>query len=118
MPPVPDTVALLRALLQEQAPHLVDRPLTEIPAGQDNSVVRIGHDLVARLPRHDDAVPLIANDIRWLPRAAAGLPVPRFPARPVGAPWIGRGKFLLGGGKRQPVIRYRILIIVPRGRCK
>lgn len=76
MPPVPDTVALLRALLQEQAPHLADRLLAEIPAGQDNSVVRIGHDLVARLPRHDDAVPLIANEIRWLPVAAAELPVP------------------------------------------
>lgn len=75
MPPVPDTVALLRALLREQAPDLADRPLVEIPAGQDNSVVRIGDDLVARLPRHDDAVPLIANEIRWLPVAAHGLPV-------------------------------------------
>ena len=75
MPPVPDTVALLRALLQEQAPHLADRRLSEIPAGQDNSVVRVGGDLVARLPRHDDAVPLIANEIRWLPMAATGLPV-------------------------------------------
>ena len=72
---MPDTVALLRALLQEQAPDLADRPLTEITAGQDNSVVRIGDDLVARLPRHDDAVPLIANEIRWLPVAASGLPV-------------------------------------------
>jgi aminoglycoside phosphotransferase (APT) family kinase protein len=72
---MPDTVALLRALLQEQAPHLADRPLIEIPAGQDNSVVRIGDDLVARLPRHEDAVPLIRNEVRWLPEAAAGLPV-------------------------------------------
>jgi aminoglycoside phosphotransferase (APT) family kinase protein len=72
---MPDTVALLRALLREQAPHLADRPLTGIPAGQDNSVVRIGDDLVARLPRHEDAVPLIRNELRWLPVAAAGLPV-------------------------------------------
>lgn len=75
MPPVPDTVALLRALLREQAPHLADRSLVEIPAGQDNSVVRVGDDLVARLPRHDEAVPLVRNEIRWLPVAAAGLPV-------------------------------------------
>ena len=75
MPPVPDTVALLRALLHEQAPSLADRPLAEIPAGQDNSVVRIGDDLVARLPRHQDAVPLVGNEIRWLAVAAAGLPV-------------------------------------------
>lgn len=67
VPPVPDTVALL----QEQAPHLADRPLTEIPADQDNAVVRVGDDLVARLPRHDDAVPLIANEIRWVPGATA-----------------------------------------------
>jgi aminoglycoside phosphotransferase (APT) family kinase protein len=72
---MPDTVTLLRALLREQAPHLADRPLTEIPAGQDNSVVRVGDDLVARLPRHEDAVPLVRNEIRWLPVAAAGLPV-------------------------------------------
>lgn len=76
MHPVPNTVALLRALLWEQAPLLANRRLVEIPAGQDNSVVRIGDDLVARLPRHDDAVPLIANEIRWLDTAAAGLPVP------------------------------------------
>ena len=75
VPPMPDTVALLRALLREQAPHLADRPLTEIMTGQDNHVVRVGDDLVARLPRHDAAVPLIRNEIRWLPVAAAGLPV-------------------------------------------
>ena len=72
---MPDTVPLLRALLREQAPDLAERTLTEIPAGQDNSVVRVGDDLVARLPRHEDAVPLIRKEIRWLPVAAAGLPV-------------------------------------------
>ena len=72
---MPDTVALLRALLREQAPHLADLPLTEIVTGQDNHVVRVGDDLVARLPRHDDAVPLIRKELRWLPVAAAGLPV-------------------------------------------
>jgi aminoglycoside phosphotransferase (APT) family kinase protein len=72
---VPDPVALLRGLLREQAPHLADRRLTEIPFGQDNVVVRIGDDLVARLPRHEDAVPLVRNELRWLPVAAAGLPV-------------------------------------------
>jgi aminoglycoside phosphotransferase (APT) family kinase protein len=72
---VPDTVTLLRSLLEQQAPHLADRLLVEIPAGQDNHVVRVGEDLVARLPRHPDAVPLIGNELRWLPLAAAGLPV-------------------------------------------
>jgi aminoglycoside phosphotransferase (APT) family kinase protein len=72
---VSDTVALLRTLLGDQAPHLLDRPLVEIPGGQDNWVVRIGDDLVARLPRHEDAVPLIRNELRWLRAAAAGLPV-------------------------------------------
>ncbi len=73
-----DTVALLRTLLSDQAPHLLDRPLIEIPGGQDNRVVRIGDDLVARLPRHEDAVPLIRNELRWLREAAAGLPVVMF----------------------------------------
>lgn len=72
---MPDTSALLRVLLQEQAPELAHLPLTEIPAGQDNHVVRVGADLVARLPRHEDAVPLIGNEVRWLAVAAAGLPV-------------------------------------------
>lgn len=72
---MPDTVALLRALLHEQAPELAGLPLTELPAGQDNSVVRVGEELVARLPRHEDAVPLIRNEVRWLPVAAARLPV-------------------------------------------
>lgn len=72
---MPETVALLRALLREQAPHLAGEQLTEIPSGMDNHVVRVGDDLVARLPRHPDAVPLITNELRWLPVVTAGLPV-------------------------------------------
>jgi aminoglycoside phosphotransferase (APT) family kinase protein len=71
---VSGTVALLRRLLREQAPHLLDRPLVEIAGGQDNAVVRIGNELVGRLPRHEDAVPMMRNELRWLPNAANGLP--------------------------------------------
>ena len=70
-----DVIALLRTLLQNQAPHLLAQPLAVLPGGQDNHVVRIGDDLVARLPRHDAAVALIGNELRWLPEVTAGLPV-------------------------------------------
>ena len=51
-----DAVAVVAALLAEQAPHLVGLPLAEVARGQDNVVVRVGDRLAARLPRADHAL--------------------------------------------------------------
>ncbi len=70
------TTALVRDLLADQHPDLADRPLREVPSGWDNAIVRIGDDLVARLPRREAAVALLHHEQRWLPDLAPVLPLP------------------------------------------
>lgn len=78
--------ALVRALLAEQHADLAGLPLRALDAGWDNSLWRLGDDLVVRLPRRAAAVPLAVNEQRWLPSLAAALPLPvPAPAR-VGVP--------------------------------
>lgn len=75
VPVVPDASVVTR-LLQEQAPHLADLFVSESGAsGSSNWVFRLGDDLAIRLPRSDDYVADLANEVRWLPRLASALPV-------------------------------------------
>jgi aminoglycoside phosphotransferase (APT) family kinase protein len=69
------TVDLVHALLAEQHPDLADRRLKVVANGWDNVIVRIGEDLVARLPRRELAADLILHEQRWLPELARGLPI-------------------------------------------
>lgn len=46
-----------------------------LPGGRDNAAIRIGRDLVARLPLHSNAAPLMEHEQRWLPGIASQLPV-------------------------------------------
>lgn len=68
----------VRALLSAQRPDLADLPLGEVLTGWDNHMVRLGEDLVVRLPRRPIAVDLLERELDWLPRIAAdtGVPVP------------------------------------------
>lgn len=68
--------ALVRSLLAEQHPDLADRALTELDAGWDNVIFRLGDDLVIRLPRRSLAAPLVVHEQRWLPVLASRLPLP------------------------------------------
>lgn len=68
--------ALVRALLVDQHPDLAGLDLAVQPSGWDNAVVRIGPDLVARLPRRALSVPLVEHEQRWLPVLAPRLPLP------------------------------------------
>ncbi|WP_245935132.1 aminoglycoside phosphotransferase family protein [Acidipropionibacterium virtanenii] len=86
------TVDLLRALLSDQHPDLADRELTVAANGWDNVIVRIGADLLARLPRRRLAASLVLHEQRWLPGLAEGLPIsvpsPVREGRPgLGYPW-------------------------------
>ena len=67
---------LLRALLREQHPDLADLPLAPLDTGWDNTMVRLGQDLLVRLPRRQVAVPLLEHEQTWLPRLASRLPIP------------------------------------------
>ena len=68
--------ALVGSLLAEQHPDLAVLGLTELDAGWDNSLWRLGDRLVVRLPRRAAAVPLAVHEHRWLPTVAARLPLP------------------------------------------
>lgn len=68
----------VRALLYAQRPDLARLPLGEVLTGWDNHMVRLGEDLVVRLPRRRIAIELLERELSWLPRIAAdtGVPVP------------------------------------------
>lgn len=83
------TVGLVHRLLAEQHPDLAGLPLTLVANGWDNVIVHVGDDLVARLPRRQLGADLVANEQRWLPDLAAGLPIPIAAPVRVGRPGSG-----------------------------
>lgn len=68
--------ALVRSLLEEQHPDLAALPITLLANGWDNVLFRVGDELLARLPRRSQAVPLVEHELRWLPDLAPRLPLP------------------------------------------
>lgn len=85
-------LALVRELLREQHADLAGRPLRYVDAGFDNSLWRLGDDLLVKLPRRLIAANLAEKEPRWLPHLAPGLPLaipaPVRTGRPSGRyPW-------------------------------
>ncbi len=83
---------LVRGLLADQHPDLAGLALLELDAGWDNTLWRIGDDLLARLPRRAVAASLTTNEQQWLPLLSPILtlpvPVPIRIGRPSGRyPW-------------------------------
>jgi len=68
--------ALVRSLLAEQHPDLAQQVLLQVDGGWDNVLWRLGDELLVRLPRRFVAAGLTANEQRWLPVLAPGLPLP------------------------------------------
>ena len=66
---------LVEQLVQSQHPDLINTVIREMAPGFDNTIWRLGDDLVVRLPRRQVAVPLIKNEQRWLPELAPRLPL-------------------------------------------
>ena len=65
----------LRRLLAAQFPQWADLPIARVPSsGTDNTIYRLGADLVVRLPLIDWAVRQVALEHEWLPRLAALVP--------------------------------------------
>nr|WP_281366668.1 phosphotransferase [Nocardioides thalensis] len=55
---------------------MAELPVREVrAAGSSNWVFRVGDDWAIRLPRSDEYVADLANEVRWLPRLAPHLPV-------------------------------------------
>ena len=85
-------VSLVASLLKDQFPHLANLQLQPIGNGWDNVVMRLGPELLVRLPRRRAAVPLVEHEQRWLPQLARRLPIavpsPLHAGRPSTAfPW-------------------------------
>ncbi|MFE4833562.1 aminoglycoside phosphotransferase family protein [Arthrobacter sp. NPDC056691] len=94
MPPatVEVSAAVVHALLRDQRPDLAGRSLERAANGWDNATFRLGADLAVRLPRRDEAVPLILHEQRYLPgianRSPVPVPVPVHAGRPTSDfPW-------------------------------
>jgi aminoglycoside phosphotransferase (APT) family kinase protein len=67
---------LVGRLLREQRPDLAALPRSALANGWDNVLVRLGTDLLARLPRRATAASLVEHEQKWLPVLARGLPLP------------------------------------------
>lgn len=69
---------LVRVLIEEQHADLAGLELRHVGAGFDNSLWRLGPELLVRLPRRQVAVELLLTEQRWLPvlSPTLSLPVP------------------------------------------
>ncbi len=68
--------ALVGRLIAGQFPQWAGLPVTPVPsAGTDNSLYRLGSDLVVRMPRVSWATGQIDKERRWLPYLAPHLPL-------------------------------------------
>jgi aminoglycoside phosphotransferase (APT) family kinase protein len=67
----------VRRLVDTQFPAWAEFPLRAVtPGGTDNTLYRLGGELVVRLPRLPSAAGQAAKEHRWLPRLAPSLPLP------------------------------------------
>ena len=73
------SIELVRKLVADQFSMYIDRPIEPLPSeGTDNRMLRLGDDLIVRLPRMSRAVSSLQKEIDWLPKLSAKicLPVP------------------------------------------
>ncbi|MEU3597489.1 aminoglycoside phosphotransferase family protein [Streptomyces sp. NPDC006798] len=75
---IPADTALVRSLLTAERPEWAGLPLSAAGAGTDNTMYRLGDELLVRLPRSADNAGAVRKEQRWLPRLAPLLsrPVP------------------------------------------
>jgi aminoglycoside phosphotransferase (APT) family kinase protein len=67
---------IVRAVLEEQCSDIAGLEVRYEAEGFDNSLWRLGDDMVVRLPRRHAGVAPIENEIRWLPTFDTRLPLP------------------------------------------
>ncbi len=82
----------VRSLVAGQHPDLSGLTLEHLDAGWDNTLWRLGDELLVRLPKRAQAAQLVANEQRWLPTLAPLLPLPvptpvRFGRPSIEYPW-------------------------------
>jgi aminoglycoside phosphotransferase (APT) family kinase protein len=80
---------LVVALLAAQMPDLARLPARAVGGGWDNTLFRVGEDLVVRLPRRAVADALMVAEQQWLPGLSASLSVPTSAPVRTGRPGCG-----------------------------
>ncbi|WP_207915327.1 aminoglycoside phosphotransferase family protein [Micromonospora sp. 15K316] len=65
---------VVRALLKDQRPEWADLPVAFAGAGTDNTMYRLGDELLVRLPRTREKADALRKERAWLPRLAPRLP--------------------------------------------
>ncbi|GAA1797793.1 aminoglycoside phosphotransferase family protein [Luedemannella flava] len=73
---IPVDESIVRSLLTDQRPDWADLPLARAGAGTDNTMFRLGDDLLVRLPRTADKAQSLRKEQEWLPRLGPLLPHP------------------------------------------
>ncbi|MEU6076768.1 aminoglycoside phosphotransferase family protein [Micromonospora sp. NPDC047074] len=73
---IPIDESVVRSLLKAQCPEWADRVVSPAGAGTDNTMYRLGDDLLVRLPRTADKARSVRKEQTWLPRLAPLLPRP------------------------------------------
>ncbi|MFF3552010.1 aminoglycoside phosphotransferase family protein [Streptomyces tsukubensis] len=76
---IPVDAPLVRSLLVAQCPQWAGLPLSPAGAGTDNTVYRLGGELVVRLPRTVEHGDSVRKEQTWLPRLAPLLRGVRIP---------------------------------------
>jgi aminoglycoside phosphotransferase (APT) family kinase protein len=66
--------AIVRRLLARQCPDWAGLPLTAAGAGTDNTMYRLGDELLVRIPRTVGTARALRKEQEWLPRLAPLLP--------------------------------------------
>ena len=69
------SAAIVEELVRTQHPDLFSAHVREMTPGFDNTIWRLGDDMVVRLPRRLVAVKLIESEQRWLPELSLRLPL-------------------------------------------
>ncbi|MFE7558734.1 aminoglycoside phosphotransferase family protein [Kitasatospora sp. NPDC057500] len=67
---IPADENLVRSLLRAQRPEWAGLALAPAGAGTDNTMYRLGDELLVRLPRTPDAARSVRKEQQWLPRLA------------------------------------------------
>jgi aminoglycoside phosphotransferase (APT) family kinase protein len=82
--------SLVRQLITIQFPQWAGLPILQVEsAGTDNTLFRLGDDLVVRMPRIEWAVPQVAKEHLWLPHLAPQLHTPISMPLALGQPGCG-----------------------------
>ena len=72
---LPAGVDVVRRLLHDQRPDLTGLALTPVGGGTDNTMYRLGPDLLVRLPRAPGNAESLRTELVWLPRLGPLLPL-------------------------------------------